>query len=267
LKFNQRLIIQQVTGLSKEQLFLSPKIEEKFEKEIEEKFERLEKWEPLEYIINNAEFYGINFYVNKNTLIPRNDTEIMIDEVLKLKWKFDLIDIWTGSSCIPISIIKNSNNIKKCYVIDISKKALEISKINIKKYWLEDKIEQIQTSILNSFSFPGKRVYNLEKNVIITANLPYIKNNDYENVDEETSKYEPDLALYWWKKTGFELYEELIKQCFKLKETYKINNLIVFIEIGFDQWEYSQNYLNKQNLKFEMYKDNSLINRCIKIFF
>jgi len=277
LKTNINLIIQKVTGLSKEQLFLSPKINEKYKKEIDEKIKKLENLEPIEYIINNAEFYWIDF-VDNRVLIPRNDTEVMVNEVLKLitpppagtplekgRNKIDLIDVWTWSSCIPISILKNTDKINNCFVIDISEKALEVSKININKYWLEKKIEQIQSSILNSFSFPGERGCNLEKNVIITANLPYIKDNDFKNIDKETVQYEPNLALYWWEKTWFELYEKLINQTIELKKNYELEKIILFIEIWFDQKQIAKDYLNKQNLNFEIYKDNWWVDRCIKI--
>lgn len=278
MKTNINLIIQKVTGLSKEQLFLSPKINEKYKKEIDEKIKKLENLEPIEYIINNAEFYWIDFFVDNRVLIPRNDTEVMVNEVLKLitpppagtplekgRNKIDLIDVWTWSSCIPISILKNTDKINNCFVIDISEKALEVSKININKYWLEKKIEQIQSSILNSFSFPGERGCNLEKNVIITANLPYIKDNDFKNIDKETVQYEPNLALYWWEKTWFELYEKLINQTIELKKNYELEKIILFIEIWFDQKQIAKDYLNKQNLNFEIYKDNWWVDRCIKI--
>ena len=278
MKTNINLIIQKVTGLSKEQLFSSPKINEKYKKEIDEKIKKLENLEPIEYIINNAEFYWIDFFVDNRVLIPRNDTEVMVNEVLKLitpppagtplekgRNKIDLIDVWTWSSCIPISILKNTDKINNCFVIDISEKALEVSKININKYWLEKKIEQIQSSILNSFSFPGERGCNLEKNVIITANLPYIKDNDFKNIDKETVQYEPNLALYWWEKTWFELYEKLINQTIELKKNYELEKIILFIEIWFDQKQIAKDYLNKQNLNFEIYKDNWWVDRCIKI--
>jgi len=77
----------------------------------------------------------------------------------------------------------------------------------------------------------------------------------------ETINHEPDLALYWWKETWFELYEKLIEQC------QKIWNITLFIEIWFDQKEYSKSYLENKKLKNNYYKDNSWIDRCIKIIF
>ena len=263
------LIIQKITGLSKEQLFLINKIPEEYKSEIESALKRLEKWEPIEYIINNAEFYLLDFYVDNRVLIPRNDTEVMVDEVLKemKSEKYTLIDVWTWSSCIPISVLKgipptpfNKGGVGKCYVVDISEEALEVSNINIKNHNLEDKIVQIKWDLLDNFITD---TIKLSKNVIITANLPYIKDADYENMDSSVIKYEPKLALYGWKWTWFEMYQELISQCLELK---KKHNITLFIEIGFDQKEVAEEYLGKLGLRYEIFKDNGWVERCVKVY-
>ena len=270
-------ILEKVTGLNNSQLFLSEQIDDKFINRIEELFSRAVSGEPIEYIIEKAEFYGIDFFVDSRVLVPRNDTEVMVEQVLEyIPENTILIDVWTWSSCIPISILKNLNKldesrITKTFAIDISKKALEVAKINIKKYNLEDKIKLINSDLLEKFELNTDIFYknwniNLE-NLIITANLPYIKNWDYENMDKETIEFEPDLALYWWEKTGFELYEKLIYQIFELQSIYNIKKIILFIEIWFDQKKFAKNFLQKNNLKFEIFKDNWKIDRCIKIFF
>lgn len=275
-KKNIDLIIQKITGLSKGQLFLNPKVDPKYEKDINLAIDRLKNWEPIEYIINNAEFYSLDFYVTSDTLIPRNDTEIMVDktieEVVTIPKHPDkitnisYIDVWTWTSCIPISILKNTEKIDNCFVIDISDKALKISKINIENYKLNKKINQIHWDLLTNFLI-NNNDYKLNKNVVITANLPYIKDNDHNNMDSETIKFEPDLALYWWRDSWFELYIQLIKECFLLKTNYNIKNLILFIEIGFDQKEICEKYLKEKWLKSTIFKDNWNIERCVKIEF
>jgi release factor glutamine methyltransferase len=196
----------------------------------------------------------------------------MIEQVLKnIKEKAILIDVWTGSSCIPISILKNTDKVDKCFVVDISKKALEVSKINIKIHKLESKIKQVNWSLLDEFQLDTNILcpnwdINLN-NIIITANLPYIKNWDFKNMDKQTVEFEPNLALYWWKKTWFELYEKLIYQILELKSIYNTKSILLFIEIGFDQKETSESFINKLNLNFEIFKDNRGIHRCIKINF
>jgi methylase of polypeptide subunit release factors len=131
---------------------------------------------------------------------------------------------------------------------------------------------------LNRESTRGSGEKGLEdESIIITANLPYIKNWDFKNMSFKTLKYEPKMALFWWKNTGFELYEKLINEIIKLK-IYKSRNLInhkqsdfkviiLFIEIWFDQYEYSKKYLENLWLKYEYFKDNTWIYRCIKINF
>jgi len=202
-------------------------------------------------------------------LIPRNETELLVDETINSivninDNKITLIDVWTWSSCIWISIIKNKSKINLCYFIDISQKALKVSKINIKKHNLENKVIQINSNLLEKILQNNK--YKLDNNIIITANLPYIKNKNFENMDNSTIKYEPDLALYWWEETWFEIYQNLIFQCQTLKKQNPNTNILLFIEIGFDQYKYSKNYLDKLNLKYKYYKDNLWIFRCIKIW-
>lgn len=259
-------IIQSELKISKSGLFLIEEINEEYIDNIKNKFNRLKNWEPLEYIIKKAEFYNLDFYVDNRVLIPRNDTEIMVETAIKqinILNDILLIDIWTWSSCIPISINKNCKNIDETFAIDISIDALEISKINIKNHNLEWKISQINSDLLNSII--ENKFQN--KNLIITANLPYIKNDDFDNMSKETIIYEPNIALFWWVDTWFELYEKLIKQIITLKNINNFENIILFIEIWFDQEDYSKKYLNNLNLKFEYFKDNNQINRCIKIVF
>jgi methylase of polypeptide subunit release factors len=86
-------------------------------------------------------------------------------------------------------------------------------------------------------------------------------------MDKQTVEFEPNLALYWWKKTWFELYEKLIYQILELKSIYNTKSILLFIEIGFDQKETSESFINKLNLNFEIFKDNRGIHRCIKINF
>lgn len=254
--------LTKITDKTLSQLFLLDDINDKYIFLIESFFSRYISWEPLEYILEKAEFFWFDFYVDSRCLIPRNDTEVMVEQVLKIKDNYCLIDVWTWSSCIPISILNNNTNISECFVIDLSKEALEVSKININKFGLGKKIIQVHSSLLDNFLSWNNKLIN--KTLVITANLPYVKDQDFENMSPETIEFEPDLALYWWKDTWFELYELLIEQCLRFKEKWFI--IILFIEIWFDQKEYSNFFLNKLWLNFEYFKDNCWIDRCIKIF-
>lgn len=250
-------------NITTKELFLMEDIDDKLD--ILNDFDKLSKNYPIEYLLNNAEFYWLNFYVDNRVLIPRNDTEVMVKNILKTinhNINYTLIDVWTWTSCIPISVLKNSNNFTNWYVFDLSSEALEVSKINLKNNNLEDKIKQFKSDLLNQLFVSN--LY-LEKNLIISSNLPYIKNNDFENMDEEVILYEPKIALYWWEKTWFELYEKLLDQIFEFKKQFKLEKIFVFFEIWFDQYEYSKKYLEQKWLKFEYFKDMNNIYRVIKI--
>ncbi len=260
-------ILQKITGFTKNQLFFCDKIETVSDLEIKNIIELHKSWTPFEYIIQKAEFYGLDFYVDNRVLIPRNDTEIMVDIVLNsLKYNKKpgpvLMDIWTGSSCIPLSILENidSKNIIT-HVVDISTDALEVSKINIHHHKKE--VQQHNWSLYS----PLEDIDFSKNDVYITANLPYIKDNDHDNMSAETIVHEPSLALYWWKDTGFELYEQLITQIIQQIKKGFLKSVQLYIEIWFDQKEYSENYLKNLNLDFQIHKDNSWIHRCIQIGF
>lgn len=261
------LIISKIADLSKNQLFLMDEIDDKYLVDIESAFNKISLGFPVEYFLENANFYSLDFFVDERVLIPRDDTEVMIDEVLNIfEENHILIDVWTWSSCIPVSILKNVNRFWKCFALDISDKALEISKINIKKHNLQNEINLIKSDLLEYFLINDILLLTKTK-LIITANLPYIKDNDFENMDKETLTYEPDSALYWWEKTGFEMYEKLIWQVFEIKKIYKIQKIFLFIEIGFDQKEVSEIFLKKNDLKYKIFKDNLGVDRCVKIEF
>lgn len=260
-------ILLKTTGLSKNQLFLINDIWDKYIEEIKIKFNDFKEWKPIEYINTKADFFSIEFYVDERVLIPRNDTEILVDEAIKhilsLKTKsITLFDIWSWSWCVWISIAQNIN-ISNTYLLDISEKALEVSDINIKNFNLENKIKTINSNLLDKV-LDNINEFKLSEEIIITANLPYIKNNDFENMDKEVICFEPSLALYWWEKDGFELYTKLIQQIILVSKILK-KEITVFIEIWFDQTNVAEKYLNKFWFKYYFYKDTWNINRCLKI--
>ncbi|MDA7494860.1 peptide chain release factor N(5)-glutamine methyltransferase [Candidatus Gracilibacteria bacterium] len=260
------LIIKQ-TGLSKSQLFLCTSLPHTDEEWLETLIELGKNKYPFEYIIKKAEFYGLELFVDEGVLIPRNDTEIMIDSAIhainKDSYKKTYIDIGTGSSCIPIAVLKNSNMnfIQNSYVVDISPDALDVSLKNITSHGLNNQITQLEGSLFE----PVRNRISSHIPLVITANLPYIKNNDHDNMDNETVQFEPDLALYGGEQTGFELYEELIDQLIQEKSEINIPSITLFIEIGFDQEKYSQKYLENLGFTYVLHKDNAGIIRCIEI--
>ena len=181
---------------------------------------RRAKKEPIAYIINKKEFWRNDFYVNNNVLIPRPETEIIVEEILKiiqLKSSKSLLEIGTGSGCIIISIFKERIN---CIAtaIDISKKAIDIAKFNAKMHHLANKINFINIDI-------DKIQYN--KYDFIIYNPPYIKKFDLSKLDESVKYYEPYIAL----EAGVDGFREIKKLIIKSKKLLKKNGKLIF-EIG-----------------------------------
>ena len=155
-KLDNELLLAKVINCTREELLinLQKKIDKiKFNKYLKLVIRR-KKNEPIAYIFKTKEFWKNKFYVNKNVLIPRPETEIIVDEVLKITNRYaskNFLDVGTGSGCIILSIIKERPN---CYgtAIDISKKALKIASINAKMHHLENKISFI--NMITSFLIP-----------------------------------------------------------------------------------------------------------------
>ncbi len=269
---NIERIIMKKTGLSNEQFFLMDNIDinEAQIKDIKNSFKKLNFGFPFEYIIELADFYWWEFYVDSRCLIPRDDTEVMVDEAVKTinktQWRLLYIDVWTWSWAIPISVVKNTKNLDLPSLwIDISNSALEVATINISNYKLENEITLLQSDLLNTI-FEWDFCIDVDT-LVITANLPYIKDSDYWNMDKDVILHEPSVALYGWKDTWFELYESLITQIFKLKKKNTLQSIILFIEIWFDQKKVAVSYLNLNRLSYKIFFDNSGVERCIKIWF
>jgi len=161
---------------------------------------RREKDEPIAYIVNRKEFYGLDFFVDKNVLIPRPETEVTVDNSLRIletnpRNNFTLLDIGTGSGCIAIGILdaaKRSGlrNIKNFLACDISHEAIMVAKRNAKRHGLLSKIKFLECDLAESLP----KIRGCE-NVIITANLPYISYDDYAKLGPNVKRYEPRLAL------------------------------------------------------------------------
>ena len=178
---------------------------------------------PIAYLLNKKFFWKSEFYVNKNTLIPRPDTEIIIEQILKVtknKNYLRILDIGIGSGCILLSILKERKNYYGTG-IDISKDSLEISKINAKKLFVEERIKFYKSDV-DKFA-QGK--YDL-----IVSNPPYIKKNNLKYLESDVLKFEPKIALDGGLD-GLSVIRKVIK---KSSELLKKNGKFI-LEIGFDQ--------------------------------
>ena len=262
-------VLCSVLKVSKEELFLLKEISSKYIYEVQQNFYHFEEGIPEEYTLEKANFYGKDFFVDQRVLIPRNDTEVLVKEALqKINTSLDpsqfvYLDIGTGSGCIPVSIISEMYPLKfqTSYGLDISPDALEVAKENIEKH-IPGKVQLKESNLLSAVFHEESLVW---KSLFITANLPYILDGDHENMDASVVKHEPDSALYGGEKTGFELYELLIKQCFQMKQIHKLKDIHLFIEIGFDQYEHSKKFLSDLGLSFVYFTDSANIQRVISI--
>ena len=251
------LIMEKIMNLSSKDLFLLSDIDDGYVADIEWALQKRKSWRPLEYILWEAEFYGYTFFVNEHTLIPKNDTEILVEKTIEYiknkNQKIALVDIWTGTGCIPISILKETREyISNIYAVDISPEALLTTRQNISLHWFDDKIEVFEWDL---FTPLGTKEFD---HLVVTANLPYILDDDFENIDQQVIDYEPHTALFGWEKTWFELYEKLVNQL----QSVKAENIMLFIEIGFDQWDIVRDFCLQRNIFLQIYKDNWWIERC-----
>ncbi len=207
---------------------------------------------PIAHIINKKFFWNSEFYVTNDTLIPRPDTELIIEKVLQLsKYKnnLNILDIGVGSGCILLSILKEKNNFRGTG-IDISKNCLNISKINAKKLQLESRVKFFKSDV-DKFS-QGK--YDL-----IVSNPPYINKHDIKYLDRDVVNYEPKLAL----NGGLDGLSEIRKVIKKSSELIKKNGKFI-LEIGFNQKNKVINLLNKKGFYINsISKDLANNDRCV----
>jgi release factor glutamine methyltransferase len=207
---------------------------------------------PIAYLLNKKFFWKSEFYVNKNTLIPRPDTEIIIEQILKVtknKNYLRILDIGVGSGCILLSILKEKKNFYGSG-IDISKNSLEISKINAKKLFVDERVKLYKSDV-DKFT-QGK--YDL-----IVSNPPYIKRNDLKYLESDVLKFEPKLALDGGLD-GLSVIRNVIK---KSTELLKKNGKFI-LEIGFDQKSKVIKLLNNKGFYINStIKDLAKNDRCI----
>lgn len=214
--------------------------------------------EPLQYILGSQEFMGLNFKVNTSVLIPRQDTEILVETILNnlpsLK-KISILDIGTGSGCIAISL---AHFIKNSYIValDISKTALEVAYYNACDNKVVDKIYFLESDLLSSFEDPNSKLVDIIKNKfdIIVSNPPYISLDEMKTLDKEVFHFEPHSALYGGID-GLDFYKKIITQSTNF---LKPNGLLTF-EVGYNQ------SMSVSSLMKDTYKDIKIIKDLNKI--
>ena len=248
------LILSNILNTTREKLIIYPK--KNLSKFIEKKFyidvgKRVNK-KPIAYITGYKEFWRKRFFTNEYVLIPRPDTELIVEKVLSyydLNDSKNILDIGTGSGCIILSLLLERKKFRGIG-IDISKNAINVAKINAKMQQLENRIKLINTDIDKFF---------LGKYDLVVSNPPYIKISKISGLNEDVKHFEPKLAL----DGGIDGYSTILKVIKKSSKLLKKSGNL-FLEIDNSQMLRTKEMLLKNNFfSKEICKDLSGLNRCL----
>jgi release factor glutamine methyltransferase len=251
-KLNAELIFSHILQLKRTELYLdlNREISESQQIKIEDIVSRRLKHEPLQYIFGETEFYGLKFLVNKNVLIPRPETELLVEKIFQNEPNTNsFLDIGTGSGCIAITLNYLFPE-AEVTAIDISKQALEIAK---------------QNAVLNKVKV-NFRKSDLFENVnskfdIIVSNPPYIPRIEYNDLPDEIQHYEPENALLA-KEEGLYFYKIILNQA----KEYLTKKGKIYFEIGYGQADRITNLaLGNGFSKVEIFQDLNGFDRIMKI--
>ncbi len=224
-KLKARLLMQYVVKQTRQYIIvydektLTPNQEKSYFKNVE----RISRGIPLQHITHQQEFMKMNFYVNEEVLIPRQDTEVLVEEVIRIAEKIKakkILDLCTGSGAIAVSLAKYIEN-SQITATDISQKALAIAEKNAKNNGVDKQIAFLSSDLLKNIP--------KEKYDIMVSNPPYIQRELLKNLDDEVQK-EPQIALDGgWD--GLDFYRKIIKQA----DEYLKYGGYLCLEIGYDQ--------------------------------
>ena len=207
---------------------------------------------PIAYLVGKKDFWKYEFYIFDGTLIPRPETELIIEEVLRIfkyKDKINVLEIGIGSGCVLLSILKEKENFKGVG-IDISKKCVELSKINALKLDIYNRVKFFKTDVDNFF---------YDKYDLIISNPPYIKNHDLKYLEIDVAKFEPRLAL----DGGIDGLSKIIKFVDKSSHLLKKGGKLI-LEINFNQGNKVKKILEKKGFYInKVLKDLEKKDRCI----
>ena len=222
-KLKARLLLQYILKKSRQYLIVydNEEVGKKEQLEYFVNIDKMTKGVPLQHITHTQEFMKMDFYVDENVLIPRPDTEILVEEVIKIAQTIDkpkILDLCTGSGAIAISVAKNVLN-AEVYAVDISEKALKVAEKNAHR--LEANVKFIKSDLF-------KDLRNIKFDIVV-SNPPYIKKDDIQFLSNEVQK-EPQIALDGGFD-GLDFYRKITKQAI---EYLKFGSYLCF-EIGFDQ--------------------------------
>ena len=253
-KLDSELLMSRVLNKKRDYIVLNDneKLSNNALKNYQNLIKERQKGKPIAYITGKKEFWKFEFDINQNVLIPRPDTELIVEEILKLtknKSQLKVLDIGTGSGCIILSILKERKGFYGVG-IDKSKKCVEMSRVNSNKLNVTKRIKFFKSDVDN-FSY-GK--YDL-----VISNPPYINKFDFNCLEKDVANFEPKIAL----DGGIDGLSEIKKIVNKSSELLKINGKLV-LEIAYDQKEKVKRILNDNRFYInKILKDYSKNDRCI----
>ncbi|SHH22326.1 peptide chain release factor N(5)-glutamine methyltransferase [Tepidibacter thalassicus] len=227
-KLDIELILCKVLGVDR--IYIHINLDKNLTRDEEERFRyflnQRKEGRPIAYILGNKEFMGLDFFVKEGVLIPRSDTEILVQEVINLSKNIKnplIIDIGTGSGAISVSLAKFIK-CSKVYSLDISDIALEVGKINAKNNGVEDSIVFLKSDL-----FSAVENLNLQSDIVV-SNPPYIRKREIYTLDRDVKDYEPLLALDGGED-GLDFYRRITRESLKF---LKKNGILAY-EVGYDQ--------------------------------
>ena len=266
-----RILLEDLCGVDREELFIQgDKVISRRESEIfMNAVNRRMGHYPVQYITGKQEFMGLTFSVNQNVLIPRMDTEILVEEVLKeLMDGSRILDMCTGSGCILLSLLYYSNDCEGVGV-DISQEALDVAKDNSGRLILDDTFDLLfQTGGKGKKHLDEEKIEFIQSNLfndvkgrfdIIVSNPPYIRSDVIPTLMEEVRDYEPMLALDG-KEDGLYFYRKIIEKA----PAYLNPEGKLFFEIGYDQADDVVSLMEEAGFKdVVVVKDYAHLNRVV----
>ena len=253
-KLDSEILLSDSIKRDKKHIILNPKelLSSEQAKIFKSLIERRKKGEPVAYLINKKDFWKDEFFVNKDVLIPRPDTELIIEQVLKIYLKdsqLQVLDIGTGSGCILLSILKERPNFYGTG-IDISKKSINVSKRNAKQLNLRNRVKFFHSSVDN---------FKIGKYDLIVSNPPYIEFFNLKYLEKDIVNFEPRLAL----SGGLDGFSKIRKVIKKASTLIKKNGKFI-LEIGFNQKDKVKKILKKEGFYVnKAIKDYGNNDRCI----
>ena len=260
-RFDAELLLAHILKLERLRLYLE------FERPLSEQelaeykvmIKRRVNHEPVQYITGEAWFLGLKFLVDPRVLIPRFDTEVLVEQalqVIKTQNITKVIDVGTGSGAIAISIGHFITDIP-ITAIDISSQALDVARTNAETYGLSQRITFKEGDLLS----PCLTDIKPEDRILITANLPYVREKEWEVLSREVKEHEPRTALVSGED-GLEHYRRLVDTLAEIKIPY-----VAILEIGIDQAQAFQRYIPSkfQNTTVSLIKDLNRKDRCVVI--